>query len=77
MVKSGMLTFTAYDRMIDYARGYGDTVILAGHETVTWGSKMPHPEKTEHLLFTAVWMKHGGHWQEVARHANVVPPAAT
>lgn len=73
MVQSGMLTFTAYDRAIEYAHVYGDTVILAGNETVTWGSKMPHAGKTERLLFTAIWMKRGGHWQEVARHANVVP----
>jgi ketosteroid isomerase-like protein len=75
MVQSGMLTFTTYDRAIDYAHVYGDTVILAGNETVTWGSKMPHAGKTERLLFTAIWMKRSGHWQEVARHANVVPPA--
>ena len=77
MVQSGVLTFTSNDRVIEYAHVYGDTVILAGRETVTWGSKMPHAGKTEHLLFTAVWMKRAGHWQEVARHANVVPPAAT
>lgn len=75
MVQSGMLTFNAYDRAINYAHVYGDTVILAGNETVTWGSKMPHAGKTERLLFTAVWMKRAGRWQEVARHANVVPPA--
>ena len=74
MVKAGVLTFTAYDRTIEYARVYGDTVILAGNETVTWGSRMPSAGKTELLLFTAVWMKQGGRWQEVARHANVVPP---
>ena len=73
MVQSGVLTFTAYDRAIEYAHVYGDTVILAGNETVTWGSRMPHGGKTERLLFTAVWMKQGGRWQEVARHANVVP----
>ena len=76
MVQSGVLTFTAYDRAIKYAHVYGDTVILAGNETVTWGSKMPHAGKTERLLFTAIWMKRGGHWQEVARHANVVPTVA-
>lgn len=76
MVKSGVLTFTADDRVIEYAHVYGDTVILAGYETVTWGSKMPHAGKTERILFTAVWMKRGGRWQEVARHANAVPPAA-
>lgn len=73
MVRSGVLTFTAYDRTIEYAHGYGDTVILAVNETVTWGIWMPHAGKTEHLLFTAIWMKQGGRWQEVARHANVVP----
>lgn len=73
MVRAGVLTFTAYDRTIKYAHAYGDTVILEGNETVTWGSRMPHAGKTEHLLFTAVWMKQGGRWQEVARHANVVP----
>ena len=76
MVKSGVLTFTADDRVIEYAHVYGNTVILAGNETVTWGSKMPHAGKTERILFTAVWMKRAGRWQEVARHANVVPPAA-
>jgi ketosteroid isomerase-like protein len=74
MVQAGVLTFTAYDRTIEYAHVYGDTVILAGNETVTWGSRMPHAGKTERLLFTAIWMKQGGRWQEVARHANVVPP---
>jgi ketosteroid isomerase-like protein len=73
MVQSGMLTFTAYDRAIEYAHVYGNTVILAGNETVTWGSRMPHAGKTERLLFTAIWMKRDGRWQEVARHANVVP----
>lgn len=73
MVQTGVLTFTAYDRAIEYAHVYGDTVILAGNETVTWGSRMPHAGKTERLLFTAIWMRRAGRWQEVARHANVVP----
>jgi hypothetical protein len=75
MVRAGVLTFATYDRTITYAHVYGDTVVLAGNETVTWGSRMPHGGKTERLLFTAVWMKQHGRWQEVARHANVVPPA--
>jgi ketosteroid isomerase-like protein len=73
MVRSGVLSFTAYDRTIEYAHVYGDTVILAGNETVTWGSRMPHGGTTERLLFTAIWMKQAGRWREVARHANVLP----
>jgi ketosteroid isomerase-like protein len=73
MVQSGFLVITSYDRQIEYAHVYGDTVILAGSETVVWGGKMPNAGKTEHLRFTAVWMKQQGRWQEVARHANIVP----
>ena len=73
MVESGFLVITSTDRQIEYVRVYGDTVIVAGSETVVWGGKMPNAGKTEHLRFTGIWMKQGGRWQEVARHANIVP----
>ncbi|HXP69969.1 MAG TPA: nuclear transport factor 2 family protein [Candidatus Dormibacteraeota bacterium] len=73
MVESGFLVITSYDRQIEYVRFYGDTAIVAGNETVKWGGRMPNAGKTEHLRFTAVWMKQAGRWQEVARHANIVP----
>jgi ketosteroid isomerase-like protein len=73
MVKSGFLVITAYERRIEYIRAYGDTMIVAGSENVTWGGKMPNAGKVEQLRFTGVWMKQGGRWQQVARHANVVP----
>jgi ketosteroid isomerase-like protein len=73
MVQSGFLVITAYERRIEYARVYGETVILAGSETVVWGGKMPNAGKTEQLRFTAVWMKQQGRFQEVVRHANIVP----
>jgi ketosteroid isomerase-like protein len=73
MVESSFLVITSYDRQIEYVRTYGDTVIVAGSETVVWGGKMPNAGKTEHLRFTGIWMRQGGRWQEVARHANIVP----
>jgi uncharacterized protein (TIGR02246 family) len=73
MVESGVLIVTAYDRQIEYVRVYGDTVIVAGSEAVVWAGKMPNAGKTEHLRFTGIWMKQLGRWQEVARHANIVP----
>jgi ketosteroid isomerase-like protein len=73
MVHAGVLVITSTDRQIEYLRVYGDTVIVAGNETVVWGGKMPNAGKTEHLRFTGIWMKRQGHWQEVARHANIVP----
>lgn len=73
MVKSGFLVITAYERRIEYVRAYGDMVIVAGGETVTWGGRMPNAGKTENLRFTGIWMKQNGRWQEIARHANIVP----
>jgi hypothetical protein len=73
MVESGFLVITSYDRQLEYIRTNGDTVIVAGSETVVWGGKMPNAGKTEHLRFTGIWLKQGGRWQEVARHANIVP----
>ena len=73
MVESGSLSIPSYDRQIEYVRSYGDTVIVAGSETVVWGGKMPNAGKTEHLRFTSIWMKQQGRWQEVARHANIIP----
>ena len=74
MVQTGFLGIPSYDRKIEYIRVYGDVVIVAGSETVVWGGKMPNVGKTEHLRFTAVWMRRSGTWQEVVRHANIVPP---
>lgn len=74
MVESGFLVITSYDRQIEYLRVYGGTAIVAGNETVVWGGKMPNAGKTEHLRFTGIWMQQAGRWQQVARHANIVPP---
>jgi len=75
MVTSGFLVITAFERRIEYLRVYGDMVIVAGTETVTWGGRMPNAGKTENLRITAVWMKQQGRWQQIARHANIVPQA--
>jgi ketosteroid isomerase-like protein len=73
MVNSGFLAIPSYDRQIEYVRVYGEVVVVAGSETVLWGGKMPNAGKTERLRFTAVWLRRAGIWQEVARHANIVP----
>ncbi len=72
MTESGTLAFTSYDRQIEYVRVYGDTAVVAGGETVVWAGKLPTAGQTSHLRFTGIWMKQGGRWQEVARHANMV-----
>jgi hypothetical protein len=74
IVDSGWTSPGATDTIPEYVRFYGDIAIVAGSETVVWGGRMPNAGKTEHLRFTAVWMKQAGRWQEIARHANIVPP---
>jgi ketosteroid isomerase-like protein len=56
MMESGFLIIASYNRHIEYLQVYGDTVIVAGSETVLWGGKMPNAGKTEHLRFTSLWM---------------------
>jgi uncharacterized protein (TIGR02246 family) len=74
MVHSGFLVITSYQREIEYLHVYNEnTVIVAGSETVVFGGKMPITGRKQQLRFTAVWMLQGGRWQEVARHANVIP----
>jgi ketosteroid isomerase-like protein len=74
MVDSGFLVITSFDRQIEYLQVYGDFVVVAGREVVVWGGRMPSAGKSENLRFTAVWMKQGGRWQQIARHANIIPP---
>jgi Domain of unknown function (DUF4440) len=72
MVTSGTLAFTSYERRVEYVRVYTDFVVVAGSETVVWAGKMPNAGQTSPLRFTAIWMRQGGRWREVARHANIV-----
>jgi len=73
LVKNGVLAFKSYERNIEYVKDYGDTVIVAGSETCVWAGKIPIAGQESKLRFTQVWRKQGGKWQEVARHANIVP----
>ena len=74
MVDSGVLIITSFERQVEYLKVYGNTVIVVGRESVIWGGKMPNAGRSESLRFTAIWMKQQDRWQEVARHANVLPP---
>jgi ketosteroid isomerase-like protein len=74
MVDSGVLIITSFERQVEYLKVYGNTVIVAGRESAIWGGKMPSAGRSESLRFTAIWMKQQDRWQEVARHANVLPP---
>lgn len=73
MVESGFLVITAFERDTEYLRVCGDIVIVAGGERVTWGGTMPHAGRSDYLRITTIWQNEDGRWQEIARHANIVP----
>jgi len=72
LIESGTLAFASYERRIEYVHLYQNTAIVVGSETVIWAGKMPNAGKTSLLRFTGIWARQNGHWQEVARHANIV-----
>ena len=50
------------------ARVWSDDFVVTN-----WGGTMPNAGRTERLRITAIWMWQQGRWQQVARHANIVP----
>jgi ketosteroid isomerase-like protein len=71
-VRADAISFSAYERHVDYVRRHGDSVVVAGRETVGWAGKMPIAGTTSNLRFTSVWKMQDGRWREVARHASTV-----
>jgi hypothetical protein len=68
-----VLAFGSFTRNIEYARAYGDFVVLVGSEDCVWAGTMPLAGKPSHLRFTAVWKRDGLRWLQIVRHANIVP----
>lgn len=73
MVEGGALSFRSYERRIEHIRHHGTLAVVIGSETVEWTGRMPLAGAPRRLRFTALWKRSGAHWQEVVRHANVVP----
>jgi len=74
LIQSGTLAFASYERQIDYVHVFRDFAVVAGRETVVWAGKMPNAGRVSRLRFTGVWARRNGHWQQVARHANIIVP---
>jgi hypothetical protein len=74
-LKADIVKYSRYERGYDYFRRYGDTMIVAGSETVepTPDAKRPDAGETIRRRFTEVWVHRDGGWQKVARHASNMP----
>ncbi len=69
-IRSGSIRYTSFERQIEYIRIHGSTAILMGRETVISAGDRADAGRTTNRRYTEVWMRQGGRWQAVARHAN-------
>ena len=65
--RTGLIDYKSFERNAESIQILGTTAILMGSETVVWNNG-----ETVRRRYTNVWMKRGGHWKIVARHANVI-----
>jgi ketosteroid isomerase-like protein len=67
-VEAGRIKHSAYEREIEYLRMHDDTAVVMGRETVV------DDGQTKNRRYTEIWLRRGGRWQVVARHANHISP---
>ena len=63
-VESGRIKHSAYERQIEYLRLHTDTAVVMGRETVV------DDGQTKNRRYTEIWLRRGGRWQIIARHAS-------
>ena len=69
---SGQISYSRYDRVIEYAGLRGDMVILMGEEIVV-PKEQGHSSTPEmHRRFTDLWKPAAGGWRLTARQATII-----
>ena len=69
---AGQISYTRYDRVIDYAGLRGDMVVLMGEEIVVPKPSKGVSSKEVHRRFTDLWMPVDGHWKLTARQSTII-----
>lgn len=72
LIRSGVIDYASFDRVVEAMLFHGDTVISMGMETIKPVGKAPFAGQTVRRRFTHFWMKRDGRWLLTARHANVI-----
>ncbi len=75
-VRSGVINFSSFERLIEFIHVDGDFAFIMGLETLvplsdapSFGLKAGQPTQRR---FTNIWKREGGTWRLYARHANVI-----
>ena len=72
--RSGMISYTSFERIIEEVQVHKNVVVTMGHEVYVPKSDLPDGKAGQAVKrrFTNVWVKKKGNWQQVARHASVI-----
>ena len=73
LVRSGVIHYTRFDRVIERVEVDGDTAVAMGSETVVQ-QRGPPAGQVIQRRYTNIWRMKNGRWLLRFRHANVVPP---
>lgn len=72
LFNSGVINYASFERAIEHVEIHGTTAVVAGNESLTVAGKDGRPGEVVRRRYTNVWMKSGGKWQIVARHASIM-----
>ena len=71
-IRTGAVTYSAFERVAETALIHKNTVIVMGRETAVPKGDSPDAGKTIKRRYTNIYMKRSGKWRLIARHASVI-----
>jgi ketosteroid isomerase-like protein len=69
---AGQISYSRYDRTVEYAGLRGDMVLLMGEETVSPKTQPGGATGEVHRRFTDLWRREGRYWKLTARQATII-----
>ena len=72
LMRSGVINYASFERTIEHVEIHGNTAIVMGNENLQMAAKDGKPGQIIKRRYTNIWMKSGGRWKIIARHANIV-----
>lgn len=76
LLTQGIIHYASYETTIEFLQVDGSIAVVMGAEVVRPTGKAFRAGETLQRRFTHVWRKDDGKWLLVARHANIIVPAA-
>ena len=72
--QAGMIDYSRFERVIEHMQFQQHLVITMGHELFVSRNDMPGAKAGQvyKRRFTNIWMKKGGKWRQIARHASII-----